>query len=1035
MPTYDISGVPVEFPFEAYDCQLEYMRAVVRALEAGENALLESPTGTGKTLCLLCATLGWRRHQEKTIADTRMSWEAQADPNAPSTASSCPRIWYSSRTHSQLKQVVKELKRTTYRPSTVVLGSRQHYCCHTTVSKFSGAKQNAMCKRARDENRCPFYVGFRKGQGNKLNTNMMDIEETVSACSDGKVCGFYKTREDAKEVELLFIPYDYLINPQTRESLQVKLKNSILIFDEGHNIEKSCESVASFELAPADLSGAVLELDDAFNLLDENPESASVLGDMSPNEARNHFNLLKKNFLALEDSIYSVHLEKDAATDRTIFKARGSHILEIFGRSSDKGDGIVAKDVKRVSMVVRAAIAVLTFGNENDASGLCLDKLQNMLVAMFKPEVSELDKNYQVLLYEDSGEKRGAKRKNMDFFSSVGPTTERSGTPRTLCLWCFSSSVALQDLQQLGVRSLIITSGTLSPLDGTAEAFGLPFPVVLENTHVINPAKQLWGGVLTAGPGDVRLNASFASRDDPLYLQDLGQTVMRFAACVPDGVLLAFQSYAQKESVLRAWRQTGVFDEIQKHKPIFEEPPSHGEMKQMMERFNDAVMQLPTPSRPTGGALLVAVCRGKLCEGIDFTDRQCRLVIMVGVPYPSRMDLKVMLKQDFLDARGVDGDGRKWYVREAIRAVNQTIGRVIRHRNDFGGVLLCDDRYASNGRLAPIASRLPSWLRSSMAVRSSCEAALATCKQFFLSHGGSVDTSRPAVTQPAPTQHMKEPAIATPPEKQQQLQQRSRLYSAPSVAAIPLGLPLGVASVLAAAQRSGARGTPASSIGALFRAHREARSNIGSQQTQPVSTIATVRHQSVSSTGFGSSKTAAGSARQLATPQVLAINMTQVLPAAQTRPAASAPSAPAAPSKKQVVKARAADRLRSRYLDGAVAKQWLQATERLLPRMEFDHFCDELLALHEQADSIIAGNNSDEAGEARLRTCMAEVAATLLPEFNFDSQDEENVRKGLVIECSSFQPSLVRSLWRKCVEDHLQAQGKPALVWGPVRRH
>ena len=37
--------------------------------------------------------------------------------------------------------------------------------------------------------------------------------------------------------------------------------------------------------------------------------------------------------------------------------------------------------------------------------------------------------------------------------------------------------------------------------------------------------------------------------------------------------------------------------------------------------------------------------------------------------------------------------GEAWYVQQASRAVNQAMGRVIRHRNDYGAIILADERF------------------------------------------------------------------------------------------------------------------------------------------------------------------------------------------------------------------------------------------------------------------------------------------------------------------------------------------------------
>ncbi|CAO2208554.1 unnamed protein product [Urochloa humidicola] len=136
MPVYSIRGVDVDFPFDAYDCQITYMDRVIESLQQGKNALLESPTGTGKTLCLLCASLAWRRtfgeflrggrgggrggggSQQPQYGSQLSRSQQSGDPASQQKYSGYPVIIYASRTHSQLKQVIKELKATSYRSAT-----------------------------------------------------------------------------------------------------------------------------------------------------------------------------------------------------------------------------------------------------------------------------------------------------------------------------------------------------------------------------------------------------------------------------------------------------------------------------------------------------------------------------------------------------------------------------------------------------------------------------------------------------------------------------------------------------------------------------------------------------------------------------------------------------------------------------------------------------------------------------------------------------------------------------------------------------
>ena len=55
-----IAGHTVEMPHQPYGVQFAFCGKMLQALAAQDNALLEAPTGSGKTLSLLCSALAWQ---------------------------------------------------------------------------------------------------------------------------------------------------------------------------------------------------------------------------------------------------------------------------------------------------------------------------------------------------------------------------------------------------------------------------------------------------------------------------------------------------------------------------------------------------------------------------------------------------------------------------------------------------------------------------------------------------------------------------------------------------------------------------------------------------------------------------------------------------------------------------------------------------------------------------------------------------------------------------------------------------------------
>ncbi|KAL8141006.1 hypothetical protein V2J09_007027 [Rumex salicifolius] len=757
---YHIGGVPVEFPYQPYGSQLAFMGRLIATLDRAQreghgHALLESPTGTGKSLSLLCSALAWQRHHGSrginpnpipSTPDPRASNdplnygggflpESQQTRNtAPEPIHSTtngnnqkkkpvPTIYYASRTHSQISQVVREYRKTAYRVPMAVLASRKHYCTNKAVRGRENLDEECKllldnpetgCSEFKNAHRVKCHPSIQKGGCHEAH----DIEDLVKVGQLVKGCSYFAARSMAEDALLVFCPYSYIINPVIRRAMDVDIRGSVIILDEAHNIEDIAREAGSVEVNEE----ALIKLQRELN-------------ELSYTDAMIYQPLHEM----IQDFISWIERRKSTLEKRDFqhyFSSwTGEKALKELQEANLTHQCFPILHECAVKAIKAASDTELGSAHLSGLSSMTLEGLYSSLGYFFKSSgihINDYQLTLQRLVKRDAGNRSG----HLEYVFSLS---------------CLHPAVVFKDIADASL-SVILTSGTLSPMNSLSSELGVQFGTCLEAPHIINVESQVWTAAISTGPGNYPLNASYKTASVYAFQDALGKALEEIFDIVPGGSLVFFPSYKLMDKLCSRWQETGQWLRLNAKKPLFVEPRgSQDELENVLKGYYTAVsrgskqslgmrqkgkkMNLQcSNSEPLGaskkkGAGFLAVCRGKVSEGIDFSDDYAR-AILVGIPFPNINDVQVVEKKRYNDMYKQSKcleSGSVWYCHQAFRALNQAAGRCIRHKLDHGAIIFLDERFRESRNTMYISK----WLRNSVRQYDNFETSIEELRSFF----------------------------------------------------------------------------------------------------------------------------------------------------------------------------------------------------------------------------------------------------------------------------------------------------------------
>ena len=538
------------------------------------------------------------------------------------------------------------------------------------------------------------------------------------------LCPYFLARRAMTYANVVVYNYQYLIDPKVSAMVSRELEREcVVVFDEAHNIDNVCIEALSVNLRSHTLDVAGRNLvklgervekakqTDASRLQEEYSRLVSGLvnsgtlgGDGAGTGAgagggdggAGGFLAAGTELELLQSPVLPADVLSEAIPGNI---RRAEHFLAFLRRLLEylKTRLNGAKTVESESTVTFLESLHKASGIDSKSLRFCYDRLSSLMRTL---EITEMDEFYGVQLIADLATLVGTYK--VGFAVIIEPFDARlpAVPDPILQLCCLDASLAIHPVLER-FRSVIITSGTLSPLDLYPKLLRFR-PVALRALPMTLTRECLRPVVVTRGADLTTLSTRFEDRGDDNVATNYGKLLVALAKTVPDGLVCFFVSYSYMDRIVSLWDREGVLQQLSQHKLVFVETTDVVETTLALDNYRRAC--------DCGrGAVFLSIARGKVSEGIDFDRHYGRCVVMMGVPYQYTLSRVLRARLEYLrETFAIREDDYLSF--DALRQAAQCVGRVIRSKNDYGLMVFADCRYNRSDK----RNKLPGWISSQL---------------------------------------------------------------------------------------------------------------------------------------------------------------------------------------------------------------------------------------------------------------------------------------------------------------------------------